>query len=723
MLGFKNRNKTVESAENIHQQRNHRLLAVKIIFLTAFLIATGRLIQIQIIDAAKYRDIARKQYEAKVLLPSTRGNIYDRNGIILASNTMFVSYAADPHIVGDAASTVAAKFSRFFGKPENYYLQKFKTDKRFVWLERYVRPDIAKTFDAGKIEGVVELNEPKRLYHFDESGGQVIGSTNLDNVGISGIEFSFDKELRGTDGYVIMQRDGLGRKRPSFDYPRLDPVNGHSVSLTIDITYQSIVDEELKKGVLRAQADGGIAIMVQPFTGEVLAMANYPSVDPNNISGIDIQILKNRAVTDMVEPGSVFKIVTAAAALESKLVTPEQTFYAEEGKYKVPLAGGKFRLITDTHEEGTITFERAVEVSSNIVMAKVSDIIGAERLYTQARNFGFGIETGIELPGETGGDLKKPVDWSGATLNSMAYGYEVGVTPLQLIMAYAAVANGGLLMKPYIFSKEVDDQGEPMGAGQPEVIRRVVSEETATTLKSFFIGVVEHGTGQPAQIPGMTIAGKTGTSRKFIDGKYEAGNYNASFVGFFPAEHPEIVCLVMLQNPKLGGYTGAMASAPIFKGIAERIINNNGLFSKTTVTQNNDGANQPQVIVPDLSNMRTQDALKALNEKELRGTIIGTGDFVINQIPAAGMKVTSSDIVKMIMGSNDPTANATVVPNLSGMSLRRAVSVLSSDKFDVAIDGSGLVAHQYPAPGTRIKAGATITIECEPRSITTAELY
>jgi cell division protein FtsI (penicillin-binding protein 3) len=724
MLGFNNRNKPIDSEEKNLQQRNVRLLVVKVVFLGAFLTAAVRLVQIQIIDSAKYKDIARKQYEAKVSLPATRGDIYDRNGVILASNTMFVSFAADPKIVGDAAQAVAEKFSRFFGKPESYYLQKFKTDKRFVWLERYVRPDLAKELNAGKIEGVVELNEPKRLYHFDETGGQVIGCTNLDNTGISGIEFSFDKELRGTDGYVIMQRDGLGRKRPSFDYPRQDPVDGHSISLTIDITYQSIVDDELKKGVIRDGADRGVAIMLQPYTGEVLAMSTYPGFNPNNISGIDMETLKNRAITDMVEPGSVFKIVTAAAALQSKLVTPDRVFYAEEGKYKVPLPGGKFRLITDTHDEGNITFERAVEVSSNIVMAKVSDIIGPERLYTEARNFGFGMETGIDLPGEIGGDLKKPVEWSGETLNSMAYGYEVGVTPLQLITAYAAVANGGLLMKPYILSKEVDENGNTVRVGEPEIIRRVVSEETATTLKNFFIGVVEHGTGQSVRIPGITIAGKTGTSRKFANGQYESGDYNASFVGFFPAEHPQMVILVMVQNPKIGGYTGAMASAPIFKGIAERIINNNGLLSKIAGGTGSDIAAQPPIVVPDVVHMEKTEALKLLRDQKLQVNVIGSGDLVVNQFPEAGGKLMPSDIVRLITDTNDSTAGGTPgTPDLTGLSLRRAVNELSADRLEAAVVGSGMVVRQYPAPGARIKAGTTVTIICQPKSLASAELY
>ena len=398
---------------------------------------------------------------------------------------MFFSYAADPKIVGDGAAAVAKKFSRVFGKPEQFYLQKMQDEKRFVWLERHVSPEVAKRLQANTLEGVAELNEPKRLYHYDNIGGQVIGCTNIDNVGISGIEYSSDKALRGADGFVVMQRDGMGRKRPSADYPRQEPVYGHSIGLTIDVGYQSIVEDELKKGVDRMKATAGLAMILNPNTGEVLAMAHIPSVNPYDVAHTDAQTLRARAVSDMFEPGSVFKIVTVSAALEHKLIAPGQMFFAEHGKYRVPLNGGKFRLITDTHESGMITFQQGLELSSNIVMAKASDIIGAERLYTQARDYGFGMPTGIELPGEASGELKKPVDWSGATLNSIAYGYEIAVTPLQIAAAYCAVANGGVLMKPYIIAKEMDEAGEAVYTGHPEKIRRVISEETAKTMKRF----------------------------------------------------------------------------------------------------------------------------------------------------------------------------------------------------------------------------------------------
>jgi membrane peptidoglycan carboxypeptidase len=333
--------------------------------------------------------------------------------------------------------------------------------------------------------------------------------------------------------------------------------------------------------------------------------------------------------------------------------------------------------------------------------------------------------TGIELPGEADGALKKPVEWSGATLNSIAYGYEVAATPLQIAAAYCAVANGGTLMKPYIVSKEMNDVGQAIYSGRPEKIRRVISEETAKTLRDFFVGVVEHGTGQPARIPGITIAGKTGTSRKYIDGKYESGNYNATFVGFFPAEKPRLVCLVIVEDPKAGGYTGAMASAPIFKAIAQQIINNNGLLSRTTLADQSTDEKEPLVAIPNVTHIETDAAEEILEGNGFRVTTSGEGNIVMSQDPGAGTRVQRGGTVQLIVsrGTTGNVKDALLVPDLRGMSLRRAINRLTSGNFDVAVVGSGVVLRQLPAPSTPAQQGMKVTLVCEPRPLTSAQLY
>ena len=472
-----------------------------------FAVVCLRLVDIQIVQSSKYRDMAQKQYRANVPLPAFRGMILDRNGNPLASNSVFVSYAADPGLATDDASAIAAKFAQVFGKPKKYYLAKLNTDSRFVWLERQVSGEYQKKIDPKQFTGLVVRQEPKRLYHNDQVGGQLIGVTDIDNKGLAGIELEFEKELRGNDGYVVFQRDGLGHARPSVDYPRVEPTNGHNITLTIDRDLQAVAEKALQKGVEQNVAERGVVVIMQPATGEVLAIGQYPAIDPNRFGKYDQQDQRLRAVTDVFEPGSVFKLVTVSAALEDHLIKPDQKFNAEHGKYIVAYAGGKSRPITDTHEYGVLTFQEAMELSSNIVMAKASDIIGSERFYRMARGYGFGTTTHVEYPGEVQGLLGKPTTWSGLTLNSMAYGYEVQTTAIQIASAYCAVANRGILMKPMLFKKETDANGMPVSEIRPEEIRRVISEETSETLKEFLVGVVEKGTGVHAKIPGMKIAG------------------------------------------------------------------------------------------------------------------------------------------------------------------------------------------------------------------------
>lgn len=721
------RKKTEPSTETPQQKDyRYRLLMVKVVFLMAFVAAAARLVQIQLLESGKYQDIARKQYEARVPLVAERGNIFDRNGNVLAANSQFVSFAADPKIAGEDAKFIAKEFSKVTGRSEKEYIAKLQSSKRFVWLERHLRPDVAELIPLKKMGGIVKMNEAMRLYHYDELAGQVLGATNIDNVGISGIEQQFDAALRGQDGYVIMQKDGLGRKRPSVDYPREEAINGHSFELTIDLQYQSIADEELKKGIARTQAEAGLVVMMRPQTGEILAMANFPQVNLNKVQNADA--LKNRIISDMFEPGSVFKIVTASAALENEVVTLEKKFYGENGKYKIEYPGKKLRFINDSHPMRDVTFLEAMAYSSNIVMAKVSELIGQEKLYKQARDFGFGMGTGIELPSESNGQLKKTSEWSMASLNSISYGYEVGATPLQIVSAYSAIANDGMLMKPYIVQREKDEIGQEVYSGQPQMIRRVITKNVNEQIKQMLESVVEFGSGMVVKVPGMRIAGKTGTSRKHVDGKYEEGSYNASFVGFFPVEKPEVVCLVMIEKPKIGGYFGATASAPIFKAIAERIINNNGLIAKMTTVEHvekPDRLHAATVSVPDVTTKDLSEAIAVLKLSGLATKVIGTGEDVVRQYPSAGKKIERGSIVQLMMNESEQTvvAGTLKTPDVRGMSLRRAVNKIVAEQFGVSIVGSGIVVNQFPSPGTVLKQGTKVTIMCEPKTITTAQLY
>ena len=651
-----------------------RLKILQVGLMLFFAVVCCRLLQIQVVESHRYRDIAQRQYQTTIDLPAARGTLYDRDSNILASNATFVSFAADPEVAADDARAIAAKFSQLFGKPKQFYAEKLRSDSRFVWLERQVSSAFVKKIDRKKLDGVVLREEPKRLYFQDRLAGQLIGATDIDNKGMAGLELMFEKELRGTGGYVILQRDGKGKARPTVDYPRVEPVNGHNITLTIDLWLQSIAEKELKKGVDQNKAEAGLVVMLQPRTGEVLALAQYPSVDPNHFGGSRQEDQKLRAVTDMFEPGSVFKIVTASAAFENKLISPDRKFFAENGEYTVPVPGGKPRTIKDTHKEGWITFRQAMEFSSNIVMAKASEIIGSERLYTMARNYGFGISTNVGYPGEVKGILKKPVEWSGTSLNSIAYGYEIGVTPMQIAAAYGAIANGGVLMKPYLLKKETDANDELVAETQPQPIRRVVSAETAKMMTDLFEGVVLRGTGSAAKIDGVRIAGKTGTSRKMVNGAYSANSHTASFVGFFPVEDPKFLCLVMMDIPGANLYTGGTTSAPVFRAIAQQIV-----------TSMQYGA--PSRPAADTAAARTVMASKSA---------------------APSAKAPMVRVLPRIAGGP-------VVPDVKGCSVRRAIGILMAEKYQPVVNGSGIVMNQTPQPGQPAKAGMKVVLTCQPK--------
>jgi cell division protein FtsI (penicillin-binding protein 3) len=656
------------------------------------------LVQIQIVEAATYRDLALKQYQSKVNLPASRGLIYDRNGNVMASNAMDASFAADPTLATDDANAIAAAFAKAFGKPKKYYEDKLNSDSKFVWLERQASADQVKNLNLDKLAGiVVKRNEPKRLYNYDHLAGQLLGFTDIDDKGLAGTELEFDSDLRGADGYVIFQRDGKGRARPVADYPRVEPRNGNSVYLTIDAGIQQIVEEELSQGIEKSKAESGLAIVVDPHTGAILALAQNPPVNPNAISATGVADQRLRAITDLFEPGSVFKIVTTSAAIDDNVISPDQKFYAENGKYNVTLNGKFLRTISDVESYGWVTFKDALAYSSNIVMAKASDIIGPERLYRMARNYGFGMSTDIELPGEVKGVLKRPIEWSATTLNTMAYGYEVAVTPLQLAMAYAALANGGELMKPYIFMKETDEHGAVVRENEPQTIRRVISPQTAATLTGFFEGVVEIGTGKGIKMNNLLLAGKTGTSRKIADGKYKTDSYTASFVGFFPADAPKVVCLVMMDNPHGPSYYGGATSAPVFHNIAQRIMNTTELLApgpRLSVTAENNGT---------------------------------AGAPLAGSSPMAGAVMRPVSDVSSPRGA-EPAAGATalpdttnpLVPNVTGLTARKAVTILSSEKLSPVVSGSGVVVTQSPLPGSRAIAGMKIMLVCQPKALSSA---
>ena len=419
------------------------------LFALIFIGIMVKLVIVQVLQGFYYHRVAQDQYESRVVLKANRGLIYDRNGSLIVSNSYGYSYAADPQLLdGSQKSEIAQKLGSVLDVPASYFMGRLQTKARFVWLARDLTPAQSGALHGFKMYGLIRLQEQRRMYPYGSSAGQILGFTNVDGRGAAGIELEFDSLLAGTNGYEIMQRDGLGRKMPSVSYPKVDPVPGCNIQLTLDMNIEQIVEQELAAGVKRTGAKAGTAVFMDPNTGEILAMATYPAFNPGNLSDYKSSDARDRAITDVYEPGSTFKIVTASAALEEGIVNPEKMFFADNGNYTY-----FGNVISDFEPSGWITFKRAIEVSSNIVFSKVGRKVGSDKFYRYARDFGFGTPTGITLPGEVSGELPKPYQWSRVSLAYMSFGYGVLVTTLQMAQAYAAIANGGTLMQPYIVNK------------------------------------------------------------------------------------------------------------------------------------------------------------------------------------------------------------------------------------------------------------------------------
>ncbi len=722
---------------NIEKQKflraiKRRSLLVKFLILFMFLIVVVRLIQLQVFRSNELQQVALSQYVRPSKLPALRGKIYDANGNILASSTTALKVAIDPKSI-KIKPEVVVSLSRFLSKitsrPQKYYLSKFDTSKSYVCLEKELSLIYKDELSKHNCFGVIVQEMQKRLYPYGTIAGQILGGMLSENQGKDGIESFFNNELKGTDGSVINYRDGKREIKRVIDYPRIEPKNGNSIYLTIDLTYQSIAEEELKKGARKYSAESGMVIIMNPKTGEVLAIAQYPEFDPSDSSPENLANRSIRAITDAVEPGSMFKIVTAAAALENKKVKPEQVFYAENGKYRCQIGKNSFVNITDTHPYDYLTFEQALEVSSNIVFAKISYLVGSESVYKMARDMGFGSKTGIELPGETRGKLVSPNKWSGSTLQAMSRGYEVQTSPLQIITAYSAIANNGVLVKPYIVKKIVDQNSETIFENQPLVIRRVLSESNAKLLTKMLVSVVEgkRGTARSAQIEGMQIAGKTGTARLLVNGKYSSENLLASFVGYFPAEDPKVVCLVMLRNPKINGSIAGMGgstSAPIFKEIAERIRTSFDLNKKSMdIKYAFDSDTSDGIKIMDLRNLSRSVAINILEKFPLKVTVIGEGQLVMDQTPTAGSIIKKGSEIKLFcyLSRENNTYDLIEVPNVVGLPLKRAINILLSVGLQFSVHGSGTVISQSPDPGVSAAPNTIVSLLCEEKKI--AEAY
>lgn len=552
-----------------------RRIVLAVILLAGFATVLGRLVQLQVLQAAELSVKADRQHLKAVTVEGSRGAIYDRRGKVLAMNMEVPSVFGTPASLEDP-SGVARDLARVLRVRADEIEKKLRQERHFVWIARKVDPEQGRRLERLSLDGIGTVMEGRRFYPKGALLSHVLGFTGIDGQGLEGIERRYDPYLRGEKRQIVLQRDAFGRTVFPKGLTEQGPSAGHSVTLTIDEVIQYIAEKELDEAVAASQAKGGVVLVMEPKTGAVLAMAMTPRFDPNAVRGLSPDRWRNRVITDAFEPGSTLKIFLAAAALEERAMQPDSLIFAENGR--MAIAG---TVIHDHEKAKWITFAQAIQRSSNVAAAKTAMVLGEERFFRYLKAFGFGEKTEIDLPGEAAGLVKEPREWGRRTLASVAMGQEIGVTALQLATAVSAVANGGWLMRPYVVSEVRDGRGQLVAQVTPQVRRRPITAETARTLGTILEGVVMAGTGSKAAVAGYRVAGKTGTAQK-IDpdtGAYSPALSVASFAGYVPAEDPRLTIVAIIDEPQ-GEAWGGTVAAPVFRRVAEQTLAYLGVVSQ-----------------------------------------------------------------------------------------------------------------------------------------------
>ena len=622
----------------------------------------ARLIYLQVVERADLQARADRQHLRTLTAPAKRGEIVDRNGHVLAYSVDADSVFADPSEIehpDKVAQLVCAALDECGPRDRQEMAQSLRRDSQFVYLARKVSPDEAQRVKALELKGVAFIKESRRYYPKKELASHVLGYVGLDNTGLAGLESTYDAQVRGTEGKILVQTDARRHALSS----RIDraATAGVSLELTIDQYLQHIAERELRAGVEENNAAGGTALIMEPNTGEILALANWPTFNPNAFGKADERERRNRAIQDLYEPGSTFKVVTASAALEEHVVTPNDLIDCAPGYITFP---GR-KPIYDFHRYGVLSFTDVIVKSSNIGAIKVGLRLGPERLGRYVSRFGFGQAVGPDFRGESSGIVWNPAKLDSSALASVSMGYQVAVTPLQMATAVSSVANGGSLMEPRVVRAFIKDGRRSMVA--PKMLRKTVSSATLGELRTMMEGVVERGTAKSAQIDGYTIAGKTGTASKLVNGHYSRSDYNASFVGFVPSRQPALTIIVVIDSPHGHGYTGGVVAAPIFKRIAEASLRQLGVAPTINA-------------LPPVLAARSESAAEPVVQRPLNDD-------------------------KGYVTAAIPPAEPGVMPDLRGHSAREALRILAKIGSSARMSGQGVVIEQSPAAGEPLGTG------------------
>lgn len=522
-----------------------------------------------------YRNLADEQHTVSVEIPPLRGTIFDRNMRILAVNINTDSVFVNAREIKDK-ERVSAILSSILKMDKALIFERLSRDKAFVWIKRKIAPQESDQIRKFKIQGIGLVKESKRVYPDKSLACHIMGTVDIDNIGLEGLELNYNKYLRGENGWLVSTRDAKKKLLESYQYEYIPPKNGFNLRLTIDEVIQNIAERELAKMYEKYNAKGASIIVMDPRTGDVLALANLPSYDLNNSNKRPIESIRNRAINDFFEPGSVFKIVTASALLEENAIKLTDKIYCENGAWHI----GK-RILHDHTPHGILTFKEVIEKSSNIGTVKAASLLGADRMYKYIKIFGFLEKTGIDLPGEVVGISRPASRWSGTSMYAIPMGQEVTTTAMQLASAISVIADNGYSVRPRIVKEILDANGRVIKEFPPVVLRKVISPQTAFKMRGVLMGVVQTGTGKKARVEEFNVGGKTGTAQKVEPGGvYSHDRFVASFIGFAPVEKPVLAVVVCVDEPHPVYYGGDVA-APVFKNVVDeslKYINAKGTY-------------------------------------------------------------------------------------------------------------------------------------------------
>lgn len=642
-----------------------------------------RAVKLQVVDGGKLSGMAKEQYVRPVTLPGRRGEILDRRGSSLAASVEVDSIFADPKELPEAHKAARALASALELDPAKLETS-LGASRHFAWIKRQATPQEVVAVKALELPGVGYVKEPRRFYPQRELAAHVLGFSGVDGEGLEGVELALDGLLKGKPREIEGLRDARGRQMIVGGAVPAEALEGATVTLTLDRAVQYLTEKVLAEAMTKANAAGGSAVVLDPATGEILALASVPTFNPNEPARYQRQALRNRALTDQFEPGSTFKVFTVAAALEERAVRPSDSFFCENGRFAI----GR-HAIHDHGGYGSLDVGRILQVSSNIGAAKIAEKLGREKLAAYQRAFGFGVKPGTGLLGEAKGSL--PFPKSEIALATQSFGQGLTASAVQIAAAFGAVANGGALMRPYLIARVVDPDGEVVMQREPERVRQVISRGTSQELLRMMRLVVQkEGTAPLARMDEWEVAGKTGTAQKAEDGVYSVHKRTASFVGIAPAEAPRLVILVVIDEPQ-GDVYGGLVAAPAFKEIAKGALAHLGVPPSPSLAAKVAAAAKPAPPAPEPA--PTPSRLSSA--------------FAMAEVQPSEGYIEGDDEV--------PSEESAVVPDVQGLTARRAVRALAEANLEPALLGSGRAIGQTPPAGATVRKGARVSVRLESR--------